>query len=60
MSSIKIKDCPFCGQYSEFRGDVTKGLYLCYVECLSCGASTKYTLDSASSIDAWNKRVIDK
>jgi Lar family restriction alleviation protein len=55
----KPKPCPFCGRYAELRIDVTKGLYLCYVMCLTCSASSRYTVNDCEAVESWNKRAVD-
>lgn len=48
-----LRPCPFCGGIA-----VLKALYGGeYIECGTCGCSTKRFIKMDKAIEAWNKRV---
>lgn len=54
---ITNKNCPFCGVKGILRNtyDDIKPKY--YVECIACGARTRYCMTEKEALDAWYLRV---
>ena len=64
----ELKKCPFCGgeasvedEYcwspSFYNPDGRDGVFMYYVKCKKCGATTKLYSSKVKAIEAWNRRL---
>lgn len=54
----RLKPCPFCGSDETYKTRLDDFTYV--IQCLECGASGPYKLNTDEAEEAWNRRAEDK
>lgn len=51
----KLKPCPFCGSDEPYKTRLDDFTYV--IQCLACGATGPYELNTDEAVEAWNRRA---